>query len=293
MLARLGPRIHGDFVTESPIAVFDSGLGGLSVVRELRRLLPGEDLVYFGDTARVPYGIKSRRTVAKFALEDARFLLQFDPKLIVAACNTASALAMDELEEQLPVPVVGVVKPGARAAVELAEGAPVAVIGTEATVSSGAYTAAIRSLAAQVDVIGQACPLFVPLVEEGRGADDPIVKLTAETYLAPLREAGVHVIVLGCTHYPLLREAIVACLGPGVQVVESGCETARAVHEILQRTDSLCAQDRTASLRCFVSDNPTRFRRIGSRFLDHEIEHVELVEPEQYIASAIGARRKD
>ena len=277
----------------NPIAVFDSGLGGLSVVRELRRLLPTEDLVYFGDTARVPYGIKSRRTVAKFALEDARFLLQFDPKLMVAACNTASALAMDELDEKLSVPVVGVVKPGARAAVQLAEGAPVAVIGTEATVSSGAYTAAIRSLAAQVEVIAQACPLFVPLVEEGRGSDDPIVKLAVETYLSPLREAGVHVIVLGCTHYPLLREAIAAYLGREVHIVESGRETAQAVCEVLQRAENLCEQDRTGSLQCYVSDNPTRFRRIGSRFLDQEIEHVELVEPEQYIASAVSDRKKE
>ena len=280
-------------MAQNPIAVFDSGLGGLSVVRELRRLLPTEDLVYFGDTARVPYGIKSRRTVAKFALEDARFLLRFDPKLMVAACNTASALAMDELEEQLPVPVVGVVKPGARAAVQLAEGAPVAVIGTEATVSSGAYTAAIRSLAAQVEVIAQACPLFVPLVEEGRGADDPIVKMTVETYLSPLRETGVRVIVLGCTHYPLLREAITAYLGGEVQIVESGRETAQAVCEVLQRANNLCELDRTGSLRCYVSDNPTRFRRIGSRFLDQEIEHVELVEPEQYIASAVSERKKE
>lgn len=278
-------------MAESPIAVFDSGLGGMSVVRELRRLLPGEDVVYFGDTARVPYGIKSRRTVAKFALEDARFLLQFDPKLIVAACNTASALAMDELDEKLPVPVVGVVKPGARAAVRLAEGAPVAVIGTEATISSGAYTAAIRSLAAQIEVVPQACPLFVPLVEEGRGSDDPIVKLAADTYLSPLREAGVGVVVLACTHYPLLREAIADYFGPGVQVVESGCETALAVREVLQRADNLSADEPAGTLKCHVSDNPTRFRRIGSRFLDHEIEQVELVEPECYIASAVTDRK--
>ncbi len=279
-------------VTRKPIAVFDSGLGGLSVVRELRRSLSCEDIVYFGDTARVPYGIKSRRTVAKFALEDARFLLQFEPKLIVAACNTASALAMDELEEKLPVPVVGVVKPGARAAVQLADGAPVAVIGTEATISSGAYTAAIRTLSAQQEVIGQACPLFVPLVEEGRDSDDPIVKLTVETYLSSLREAGIHVIVLGCTHYPLLKEAIAEYLGPLVRIVESGRETAHAVREVLQRGENLCAEERTGTLQCHVSDNPTRFRRIGSRFLDEEIEHVELVEPEQYIASAASDRKE-
>lgn len=273
---------------QHPIAIFDSGLGGLSVVRELQRLLPGEDMVYFGDTARVPYGIKSRRTVAQFALEDARFLLQFEPKLIVAACNTASALAMDALEAELPVPVVGVVKPGAMAAVRLAGSTPVAVIGTEATISSSSYFKAIRALAPQLEVITQACPLFVPLVEEGRGCDDAIVKLVVETYLAPLRAAGVGVIVLGCTHYPLLREAIAACLGPAVQIVESGRETALAVRDVLRRDDCLCAERRSGRLRCHVSDNPARFGRIGSRFLGHDIEHVELVEPERYIASAIA-----
>ena len=275
-------------MSSNPIAVFDSGLGGLSVVRALQALMPAEDIVYFGDTARVPYGIKSRRTVAQFALEDARFLLQFEPKLIVAACNTASALAMDELEAELPVPVVGVVKPGARAAVRLAEGAPIAVIGTEATIGSGAYTAEIRKLEANIEVVSQACPLFVPLVEEGRDCDDSIVKLTVETYLVPLRQAGVHVVVLGCTHYPLLRDAITQFFGPAVHVVESGSETALAVQGVLERQDSLCQQERAGTLHCHVSDNPARFRRIGSRFLDHDIEHVELVPPERYIASAIA-----
>jgi glutamate racemase len=138
--------------------------------------------------------------------------------------------------------------------------------------------------------VGQACPLFVPLVEEGRGCDDPIVKLTVETYLSPLRERGVRVIVLGCTHYPLLREAIATCLGPEVHIVESGRETALAVREVLERGGGLCAEQRTGSLRCFVSDNPARFRRIGSRFLSHDIEDVELVEPEQYVASAAPGR---
>jgi glutamate racemase len=279
-------------VTPDPIAVFDSGLGGLSVVRALHRLLPAEDIVYFGDTARVPYGIKSRPTVAKFALEDARFLLQFEPKLVVAACNTASALAMDELERGLSVPVVGVVEPGARAAVRLADGAPIAVIGTEATISSEAYGRAIRAGAPQIEVVAQACPLFVPLVEEGRGTDDAIVRLTVETYLAPLREAGVGVIVLGCTHYPLLRAAISDFLGSEVQIVESGRETALAVREVLQGRGGLCAEQRIGNLRCYVSDNPARFRRIGSRFLSREIEHVELVEPERYIASAVVERQE-
>lgn len=269
-----------------PIAVFDSGLGGLSVVRALRDLLPAEDLVYFGDTARVPYGIKSRRTVAQFALEDARFLLRYEPKLIVAACNTASALAMSELEAGLPLPVVGVVRPGARAAVRAARGRPIAIIGTEATIGSRAYESAIRRLDPAADVHALACPLFVPLVEEGRGCDDPIVRLTVATYLGPLGRLGLGAIVLGCTHYPLLRDAIAAQLGPAVAIVESGEETARAVRDVLEATGDLCSSSAPGTMQCFVSDNPARFRSIGSGFLGHELEHVELVEPQQYIASA-------
>ncbi len=270
-----------------PIAVFDSGLGGLSVVRAIRSLLPAEDVVYFGDTARVPYGIKSQPTVAQFALEDARFLLRFEPKLVVAACNTASALALPELQAELPVPVVGVVQPGARAAVELAQSGPIAVIGTEATISSGAYAAAMRALRPDVEIVSQPCPLLVPLVEEGRGCDDPIVKLTVETYLRPLRERRLRAIVLGCTHYPLLRRAIEEFLGPDVIVIESGLETARGVFSTLVELDDLSTADAPGKLHCFVSDNPTRFRRIGSWFLGHDIEQVQLVEPGQYIASAL------
>jgi glutamate racemase len=271
-------------VANNPIAVFDSGLGGLSVVRHLRQLLPHENIAYFGDTARVPYGSKSRRTVVTFALEDARFLLQFEPKLIVVACNTASALAMNELREELPVPVIGVVEPGAHAAVRLARGAPIAVTGTEATIGSGSYPAAIQAVAPGQPVVPRACPMFVPLVEEGRDCADPLVQLAVEEYLGPLRERGVRVLILGCTHYPLLREAITACLGPGIEIVDSGRETSLVVEQYLRQTDSLCPEPELGILQCFVSDNAERFRRVGSRFLNEVIESVEFVEPERYIA---------
>jgi glutamate racemase len=270
-------------MSSNPIGVFDSGLGGLSVVRHLRQLLPHEDLVYFGDTARIPYGTKSRPTVVQFALETAGFLLRFDPKLIVAACNTASALALDVLAREMPVPVIGVVEPGARAAVRLAEGGRVAVIGTEATIASGAYLKAIRALASDQPVAARACPLFVPLVEEGRDCDDEIVQLAVEKYLGPLRSQEVRVIVLGCTHYPLLRAAIAACLGPEVHIVDSGRETSLAVQRHLSQHDGLSPQTGAGTMRCYVSDNPARFRQVGSRFLNEPIEHVELVEPEQYV----------
>lgn len=266
-----------------PIAVFDSGLGGLSVVRHLRELLPGEDIAYFGDTARVPYGTKSRRTVVSFALDDARFLLQFNPRLVVAACNTASALAMDELTREIPVPVIGVVVPGAKAAVERAAGRPIAILGTEATINSGAYPEAIRGLGIEADVHQRACPLFVPLVEEGRDGNDPIVKLAVTTYLSGLRERGVCVVVLGCTHYPLIREAIAEAMGPDVAIVDSGRETSLAVKRALEGLGGLSPGGRAGRLTCYVSDNPTRFRHVGSRFLNHEIEQVELVEPERYV----------
>ncbi len=265
------------------IGVFDSGLGGLSVVRHLRQLLPREDLVYFGDTARVPYGTKTRPTVVQFALETAGFLLQFNPKLIVAACNTASALALDVLARELPVPVIGVVEPGARAAVRLAQGRPIAVIGTEATIASQAYLKAIRKLAPDQPVIARACPLLVPLVEEGRDSDDPIVRLAVQTYLEPLRAEAPGAIVLGCTHYPLLRQAIAAVLGPSIHIVDSGRETSLAVQRHLTEQGSLSRSDRPGSMRCYVSDNPARFRQVGSRFLNEVIEQVELVEPEQYV----------
>jgi glutamate racemase len=277
--------VKEDLMSSAPIAVFDSGLGGLSVVRHLRRLLPHEHLVYFGDTARVPYGTKSRPTVVQFALETASFLLQFNPKLVVAACNTASALALDNLVRELPVPVIGVVAPGARAAVRLAAGAPIAVIGTEATIASDAYPRAIRALAAGQTVVTQACPLFVPLVEEGRDGADPIVKLTVETYLSPLRMRGIKVLVLGCTHYPLLRDAIAAFLGPGIEIVDSGRETSLAVQQHLAERGSLCSGPAAGSIECYVSDNPARFKQVGSRFLEQTIEQVELVEPERYVGS--------
>jgi glutamate racemase len=267
----------------NPIAVFDSGLGGLSVARHLRQLLPHEHLVYFGDTARIPYGTKSRPTVTQFALETATFLLQFEPKLIVAACNTASSLAMEDLHRELPVPVIGVVEPGARAAVRLSQGRTIAVIGTEATIGSESYRKAIRALSPQQAVIGQPCPLFVPLVEEGRDCDDPIVKMAVGTYLAPLRNEKIEVLVLGCTHYPLLRPAIAEYLGPGVQIVDSGRETSLAVQRHLTEQVSLCADAAPGTMRCYVSDNPARFRQVGSRFLNETIEHVEFVEPERYV----------
>lgn len=266
-----------------PIAVFDSGLGGLSVVRHLRQILPSEDIVYFGDTARVPYGTKTRATVVNFALDDATFLLQFEPKMVVVACNTASALAMPEITRAMPVPVVGVVEPGARTAAEIAGDGTVVILGTEATINSGAYPAAIAACGVNSRVLQKACPLFVPLVEEGRDSNDPIVRMTVENYLAVLQTEPIRAIVLGCTHYPLLRDAIAAVMGPAVHIVDSGRESSLTVQRHLQTKGELAGATRSGTMRCYVSDNPTRFRDVGSRFLNHAIEHVEFVDPERYI----------
>lgn len=270
-----------------PIAVFDSGIGGLSVVRHLRLLLPNEPIVYFGDTARVPYGSKTRQTVVNFSLDIARFLMQFEPKLMIVACNTASALALEELQAELPIPVVGVVEPGAAAAVRAARGGEILILGTEATIHSGAYPRAISRLDAAVNVLSQACPLLVPLVEEGRTADDPIVNLTIREYLRAASGRRVTAAVLGCTHYPLLRDAIASALGPEVTIIDSGRETSQVVRDRLAETASLCPADQAGTLRCFVSDNVARFQRTGARFLHEPLEHVELVEAERYVASAM------
>ncbi|MCA9242477.1 MAG: glutamate racemase [Phycisphaerales bacterium] len=269
-------------MTQRPIAVFDSGVGGLSVVRELRRALPAEPIVYFGDTARVPYGTKSPRIVAQFAREAAEFLLTFDPKLIVAACNTVSAVAMDALSAVTDVPVIGMVEPGARGATVAAGDGAIGVIGTEATIASGAYVRAIHHINPGQRIESTACPLFVPLAEEGRLSDDPIVALTAQTYLTPLGELSPKAVILGCTHYPLLREAIAAVLGPNVAIIDSGQEAAHAVAAMLADRGWLSAAGAPASMRVFVSDNPTRFRAVGSRFLGQNLESVELVDLEPH-----------
>ena len=272
-----------------PIGVFDSGIGGLTVVAELRRRLPGEDIVYFGDTARVPYGSKSAETVTRFAREDCTFLLRFDPKLIVVACNTASANALPALEEALEIPVCGVVEPGAAAAVKVAEGHMVAVIATEATIASDAYRRAIHRRRSDVPVVQKACPLLVPLVEEGRCPDDPVVQMVLAEYLAPLRALDPRVLVLGCTHYPLLKSAMASLFGGRTRLVDSAEETAACVQEMLTRSGSLSGGESGGTLTCYVSDNPARFQTVGSRFLGQPITDVVWVSPELFFAEASQA----
>ncbi len=270
------------------IGVFDSGIGGLTVVRALRHRMPCENIVYFGDTARVPYGIKSSETVTRFAREDCDFLLRFDPKMIVVACNTASAAALPGLKDSLPVDACGVVEPGAREAVRLARGGTIAVIATEATIASDAYRRAMKQYDPQARVVQKPCPLFVPLVEEGRPCEDGIVKEVVRDYLDPIVRLDPTVIVLGCTHYPLLKRAIAEMAGSKIALVDSGEQTARVVVELLRGREALTDGKAEGSLHCYVSDNPQRFRELGQRFLNHPIVDVTWLSPEQFFSNDVS-----
>jgi glutamate racemase len=268
-------------MNDRPIAVFDSGLGGLTVVRSLQQHLPHETLVYFGDTARVPYGTKTSKTVLQFAVQNCDFLLRFEPKLIIVACNTATALALDDLTKRMPVPLLGVVKPGAQAAVQRANGRGIAVLATEATVASEAYPRAIHALDPNIPVLQRQCPSLVSLIEEGRDSDDDILRRLLAEYLETVRTLEPAVVLLGCTHYPLVAQAV-SDLMPGVQVVDSADATAEAARRMLTEMDALSSRPGRGKLHCYVSDAPHRFEKVGGRFLGQPIREVTWVSPEQF-----------
>lgn len=262
-------------LSTDPIGVFDSGIGGLTVAAALQNLLPSENIFYLGDTARVPYGGKSRRTVERYSIEIGGLLLAERAKMIVVACNTASALAVPRMKEMFKVPVQGVVAPGASAAVASTKNKTVGVIGTRATISSGAYEHAIHSLDAEIHVISVACPLLVPLIEEGM-FDDNVTDLMLTRYLAPLLSAGIDTLVLGCTHYPLLREAIARTAGPGVTLVDSAENCALAVKTLLEKNDLNAPPERLGKLDVALTDATEGFLRTAARALDLEIGDVTL-----------------
>jgi glutamate racemase len=259
-----------------PIGVFDSGLGGLTVVRDLAQILPGEDIVYLGDSARVPYGIKSLETIRRFAMEDAAFLGGFDPKLLVVACNTASAAAIDAIVSASPCGVVDVVRPGAAAALAATDG-PVGVVATEATVRSGAYQRALAAPGDGREILAVACPLLVPIVEEGRDGDDPIVTHVLCDYLRDLQRLRPGALILGCTHYPLLAEPIGKLMGPATQLISSAAAAAREVARRLDEESMRNAKTGGGALRCFTTDNPQRFAELGEKFGGRRIGRVEYV----------------
>jgi glutamate racemase len=257
------------------IGVFDSGVGGLTVVREMIRQLPGEDIVYFGDTARVPYGIKSRETVMRFSIENILFLLKQDVKLIVVACNTASSCALPVIKSNFKVPVIGVISPGAREAVYASRNKRIGVIGTKGTVRSRTYEHEILKLEPKAKITSVPCPLFVPFVEEG-WLSGKVVMDVANTYLKPLKKAGVDTLILGCTHYPLLRPAIQEIMGKKVTLIDSAKQVAIEVRKILD-SEGLSAQAHKGKHKFFVSDNPDWFSELAARFLGQKVKGVRKV----------------
>lgn len=259
-----------------PIGVFDSGIGGLTSVREIFRVLPRETVLYFGDTARLPYGAKSRETVTRFSLEIARFLVRQNIKCLLVACNTASSFALEALQRRLDVPVVGVIDPAARAAVEASPHGRIGVIGTLGTVGSKAYPHAIETLAPGAAVISRACPLFVPLVEEGM-IGHPATRMIADEYLAEIRSSDIESLILGCTHYPLLVPMLREVLGPAVTLVDSGAEAARAMARLLQERGQLAEHARPEH-RFYLSDEPRNFTRVAQAFLGGELPPVHVVD---------------
>lgn len=259
----------------SPIGIFDSGIGGLTVAHAVMQQLPHESLTYFGDTARVPYGPKSPETVRRYSLEIASLLVEQGIKALVVACNTATAHALPALRDSLTIPVIGVIEPGARAAVRATRNGHVGVIGTAGTIKSGAYERALRAIEPSLRITARACPLFVPLVEEG-WVDHEATRLIAREYLAPILREQVDALVLGCTHYPLLKHVLSDVLGGDVTLIDSAEETARETAAVLRHDCLTASADADPSYRFIASDDPLMFLQLGQRFLGDAIESVEV-----------------
>lgn len=262
-----------------PIGIFDSGVGGLTVLRAVRDRLPHESVIYLGDTARVPYGTKSPATIERYAVEDASFLVEKGVKMLLVACNTASAMARERLRAEFQIPLLSVLGPGARMAARVTRNGRIGVIATEATIESGAYARAIEDASGdkQVEIFARACPLFVPLVEEGE-TDSAITRLVAEQYLAPLRAQEIDTLVLGCTHYPLLKRVIGETMGPAVTLVDSAEATAEETAHVLAQHGLLNQVPGASSSEFYVTDAARRFHRIAEKILGEPLPHLEAVE---------------
>lgn len=271
---------------DAPIGIFDSGVGGLTVARELFKILPREDVVYFGDVGRSPYGGRSKEIITKFTLQDVGFLMEHKVKFIICACNTASAVALDEVSKEFDIRMVGVIEPGAKAAVERTAGGRIGVIGTVATISSNAYARTIHDIDTNIKVFSMACPLFVPLVEEGY-INKEATYLIARDYLKTMKDVEVDTLILGCTHYPLLKHVIADVMGDGITLIDSGEEAARVAHQLMA-DNSLLASSGDGS-RCnpgehkfFVSDVPEKFSQVATRFLGEMIDNITRVDISRY-----------
>ncbi len=268
------------WTNSGPIGIFDSGLGGLTVVKAIQRELPGERLAYFGDTARIPYGTKGPETILRYARQIVRFLLKREKvKCVVVACNTSSAWALKDLRKEFDIPILGVIEPGAAAAVEVTRNGKIGVLGTEGTIHSGAYPEVIRSLMPKAKVFPKACPLFVPLVEEGK-LSGPVAESISKEYLAPLLRSGIDTLLLGCTHYPLLRGTLAKIAGKGVKIVDAAEQTARSLHRNLEMNGAGFSS--RGGGKYYVSDLSRKFKEHAQRFLGRPISRVERILIEDY-----------
>ena len=269
-------------MNNNAIGVFDSGLGGLTVLKEIMNILPNENIVYFGDTARVPYGPRSKETVIKYTFQAINFLISKNVKAIVIACNTATARSLELAQEKYDIPIIGVVEAGARTAAYTTENKVVGVIGTEGTINSKAYEEEIHKIDSSINIIGKACPLFVPIVEEG-WSDSEVAFLTAQRYLKELQDSGIDSLVLGCTHYPLLKNTINRVVEGKIKLVNPARETARDLKDVLTKNNLLRENSSdVAYYNYFVSDGPEKFANIGQEFLNRKIENIEQIEIQKY-----------
>lgn len=262
---------------EKPVGVFDSGIGGLTVVKRLTSTLPNESIVYFGDTARVPYGSKSNEVVIEYSLQDADFLIRKNVKAIVVACNTASSIALDVLRKKYSVPVIGMIEPGAKLALQKTKSGIIGVIGTNATINNKAYSTELKKKNTDIEVYEKACPLFVPLAEEG-WIDHPATHLIAEEYLQELKEKNIDTLILGCTHYPLLAGVIQQVMGEKVTLIDSGVAAAEIVRNELDRIGFITNSNVLGNQSFYVSDIPLRFKEVAERFLGKEIKDITKVD---------------
>ena len=271
-------------INNSPIGIFDSGVGGLTVAREIMRQLPQEKLVYFGDTARVPYGSKSQTTIIRYTRQIIRFLQSKNVKAIVVACNTASAFALEEVADEIDIPIIGVVKPGAKVAAKTTKNNKIGVIGTAGTIDSKLYTKIIHQNNNKAQVLGKACPLFVPLVEEG-WLNDSVTIEVAKRYLTPLMESGIDTLIMGCTHYPLLRTTIQEIVGEGVQLINPAYETTKELYKLLTETKLICNGNELMlgnQYEFYVSDAADKFMRFADSILPYDVDSTKLISIEEF-----------
>ncbi len=273
--------IEKDWGQEAPVGVFDSGVGGLTVAREIMRQLPEENIVYFGDTARVPYGSKSQDNIIRFSRQIIHFLQSKKVKAIVIACNTASALALDTVKDEIDIPIIGVIVPGARAALKETKNGKIGVVGTEATIKSETYTKVIRSMNPEAQVKGKACPLFVPLVEEGF-AKHRITEEVIDIYISEFKDTDIDTMILGCTHYPLLRSRIMAYLGEKVHIVNPAYETAIELKDILETSGIANRSGKAASYEFYVSDAAEKFTKLANTILPYDVATTKKINIEEY-----------